>query len=342
MQERAAEVDLVFAKDRGASPHEAGRPPRPTGLRRLAALDPREAEFARRGFPPCEPSAQGRLEAIGRAFIAGYGRALADANPPALLRFAEEDGARRGFVMEGAAMGAAIADALSWRGARLGGLLAQAGPRYGYLLHVGAGWAMARLPWRRGVIRRALDPVHHWLADDGMGFHDLYFHHGRVLAGWRRVRGAGYAPRAYAQGLGRALWFLGGADPQAVRRLVAAMPQHERADLWSGVGLACAYAGGADPQALAALAATLPADARAGFRQGCAFAAEAHACAGPAPAHAAAVIRALLGAEPAAVAALVRAERARLDASAAGPTPPYERWRRAVQRRLDGLPGDGR
>ena len=64
---------------------------------------------------------------------------------------------------------------------------------------------------------------------------------------------AGYALQVADQGMGRALWFYGGADVERVAAAITAFPAARRADLWSGIGLASVYAGGADAGELAEL-----------------------------------------------------------------------------------------
>jgi hypothetical protein len=89
---------------------------------------------------------------------------------------------------------------------------------------------------------------------DGFGFHEGYFHWRRYQDGkWLRRNLRGYQLRAFDQGLGRSLWFIGGADSEQISKLLAAFPASRLPDLWSGVGLACAYAGGADPAQVSSL-----------------------------------------------------------------------------------------
>jgi hypothetical protein len=63
---------------------------------------------------------------------------------------------------------------------------------------------------------------------------------------------AWYANRAIDQGIGRAMWFVGGADAAVVTQLLGKFPDHRLADLYSGAGLAATYAGGADEAELRA------------------------------------------------------------------------------------------
>src|SRR5215211_6787149 len=228
------------------------RPEQPTLRARTASrlrlgvlgIGPDEAGFDRRGFAGAP---RRRLELVGRTFVSGYRAALRDDDPGALAAaLAPVDRELSGFAWEGAAMGVALRDALApWRPARLPALLAGPGRAHRYMVHVGAGWALARLRRAPAAIR-SLDPVLRWLALDGYGFHQGYFQPARHLHAGDRPRGfAGYAARAFDQGLGRSLWFAQAAQPEAVRRAVGAFEETRRPDLWSGVALAAAYAGGA-------------------------------------------------------------------------------------------------
>src|SRR5581483_5717945 len=165
--------------------------------RRFLTLSPDEAKFAKRGFQPADPARQAAMESIGETFLCGYIAALgADDAGDVLPLVGALPAHRCGFAAEGAAMGFAVADALPFARARLPGYLTAVEGRFAYLTHVGVGWAMARLPWRRRALLAELDPLLQWLAFDGMGFHDAYFHFFRVRAGWRRQT-TGYPARAY-------------------------------------------------------------------------------------------------------------------------------------------------
>lgn len=223
---------------------------------KLLRIPREETSFARRGFYTSCDSARLTLEQAGETFLRGYHAALADKGPLALA--ADLDAvslALRGFAYEGASMALAILDQIApWKRGRIQSLAAGPGLPHIYMVHVGVGWAMARLQIRLERRLGELDPLLRWLALDGFGFHEGYFHWRRYQDGKsmpRKLRG--YQLRAFDQGLGRSLWFLGGADSEQVVRLLAAFPTSRHADLWSGIGLACAYAGGADPSHVSSL-----------------------------------------------------------------------------------------
>lgn len=301
--------------------------------RGLFRIDTRQASFAARGFAATSAAKQVRLEHVGRTFLDGFNMALMEDDVGSVrdgfVGIADDD---LGFAVEGAAMGFAVADAISLSGGRLERWLQRAGGEFTYLIHVGAGWALARTPWRRRAITAAADPVHGLLIYDGLGFHDAYFHPRRIADGWRRLT-RGYAARVYDQGIGRALWFSSGADPYAAARRIAALDASRHADLWSGLALALAYAGPAesgDIERLRIAAGRHLAD----LFLGAAFAAEAHARAGCRPAHTVEAVAELCGLDVGDAVAIVRSVRGRLRENA--PTA-YERWRNGVRAELVGL-----
>jgi len=103
-----------------------------------------------------------------------------------------------------------------------------------YMVHVGAGWACARLPWLRRGIERAIskfDRVLGWLVIDGFGFHQGYFHWPRAADPPAHL--SEHAMHVYYQGLGRSLWFVRGADPLNISRTVAAFEPRYQGDAWS-------------------------------------------------------------------------------------------------------------
>lgn len=293
-----------------------------------------EATFARRGFRVSDAKAQQRLEQIGSVFLQGYHAVLEEDAPEALaLRLCNVDAELRGFAFEGAAMALTLLDHFSlWKGKRLQAFLNGPGAAHTYMVHVGAGWALARVPWLRRHVRQCLarlDPMLCWLVVDGYGFHEGYFN-------WRRAierqtvpnQLSGYARRVFDQGLGRSLWFVEGADVLRVSSTVASFDPERHVDLWSGVGLACAYAGGVDQADVEALRMAAHAYAPQ-LAQGAAFAAKARQRANNPAAHTEMACKVLCGISPEAAALVtdVALERLRDD----GEEPAYEVWRRRIQ-----------
>jgi hypothetical protein len=223
-----------------------------------------------------------------------------------------------------------------WRGRRFARFVAGAAAAHAYMAHVGAGWALARtslrLAWRFGP----LDPLLRWLMLDGCGFHAGYFHSRDTIDRQLRPRALrGHARNIFDQGLGRALWFVNGADAAAIAGAVATFPRTRQGDLWSGVGLAAAYAGGADDGDLAALLV-----AAAGFRpelgQGAAFAAKARERAGNPAEHTERACRVICGDGAAEAAAVTDLALDGLDLGDPGVA--YAAWRAEIRRRIGVVP----
>lgn len=262
---------------------------------RLLRQDMAQVDFGLRRFRLRPGPARQTLESAGRAFLTGLNAALcADSLSELAHDVTEVDSDLEGFAWEGAGMGAAIRDLLTPR-ARVAALLAGPAAAYPHLVHVGVGWAYARLRRRPGG-RLPLDPLLRWLAWDGYGFHRGFFAADRVIGGQRLEPGLSQAQRAVRdQGLGRALWFHECADPDAVALRVAEFASARRADLWSGVGLAATYAGGATDDELARLV-VLAGRYHADLAQGSAFAAKARLVSTIVPAHVESAVRILTGA----------------------------------------------
>jgi hypothetical protein len=257
-------------------------------MRRLLEISAREVEFDRRGFTCSDPEVREHLETVGRTFLQGYSAAMTHDDQNLLAESLDQiQSEQRGFAYEGAAMALALQDGIMFRSNALSRFAKGAGRRHIYMLHVGAGWAYARLPWTRRRIERAfakLDPVLRWLAIDGYGFHQGYFGgKTHAISDLSAVRLSEHGRHVFYQGLGRSLWFIEGADVRRISRSISQFSPLYHNDAWSGVGLACAYAGGIAPAAIAELRQKSGSYAAA-LAQGAAFAAKARQLAGnPAP-----------------------------------------------------------
>lgn len=305
-----------------------------TVRKRLFGISLEEVSFLRRGFLQTEPLLQKYLEQIGGVFIHGYHAALKETNFEDLSTELDEvDHNLVGFAYEGAAMALALLDQITfWNKRRLGSFLKGPGAPHAYMVHVGAGWALARLRRRVAGPLKRLDPLLGWLVVDGYGFHEGYFHWSKAVNGQKVPRHiSGYARRVFDQGLGRSLWFVNGADVARIPLTIADFDQSRRADLWSGVGLACAYAGGVDRVAVEQLRETAN-GYQAQLAQGAAFAAKARQRAGNPVAHTALACEVLCGLSADAAAALTDSVLKNLPIDA--PIPDYELWRQRVQARF--------
>ncbi len=298
--------------------------------RRLFAIPIEEVSFARRGFRGGTEEVHALLQRVGQSFLAGYHGALEERSLEGLTaRLEEIDADHRGFAFEGAAMALTLLDVLMpWR-RRLRALLAGSGAAHVYMVHIGAGWAIARLPPARRAVLRGLDPLLRWLALDGYGFHQGFFHWPRAIVEHQIPnRLKGYAARAFDQGLGRSLWFVEGAEVSRVAATIATFPDSRHADLWSGIGLACAYAGGVDRAEVEDLMQAAG-DFGSQMAQGSAFAAEARQRAGNPAAHTEQACRVLCRRSAEDAAKLTHAARRDLPGDAEEPA--FEVWRRRIQ-----------
>jgi hypothetical protein len=312
-------------------------------LTSVLRISQEETTFAKRGFCGDDTQIQQHLENIGRIFLQGYHAAIATDDLEALtsqLTAVEVD--KRGFAFEGAAMGLALLDFLTpWKRRRIQNFLSGAGAAHIYMVYVGLGWCLARIPWglERYIARLGNssfpDPLLGWLAIDGYGFHAGYFQHRRYID-LQIVPQAlsDDAKQVFDQGLGRSLWFVHGADIHQIHITINRFHPSRQADLWSGVGLACTYAGGVNRQSLETLrilaGAYLP-----HLAQGAAFAAKARQRANNIVLHTEIACEVLCGmsVEAAATTTDVALEDLPIDSY----LPKYEVWRRRIQKQFTGL-----
>ncbi|MEV4555570.1 DUF1702 family protein [Kitasatospora sp. NPDC049285] len=299
--------------------------------------------FEGRGFPVTPTPATRRLEAVPQAVVCGFEWGIDARSQWEVERRLElVDADQRGFAYEGATMAFTILDTMG-RGHRTRDLLDGPGKPHIFLAYIGIGFAMARLPrpvWKKVLpeLSSPYHPVMSWLAVDGYGFDLAYFHTRRWIDEQRRPapypwQGApGYFHRAVDQGIGRALWFINGGNPEQVGSAVRKFDGSRQADLWSGVGLAATFAGGSDAAGLDVLHAEAGLH-RAELAQGSVFATKARHYAGHVPEHSAAACAALTGLTVPAAAAL--ADECAVEAGAgSADRPAYELWRSRLHARL--------
>lgn len=305
----------------------------------IFGLSMEEATFERRGFSPCSERAQARLERVGKTFLEGYLAALRATTEEGLHKELEQvELERRGFAYEGSAMALGLMDILlPWRRDRWSSFTRRFAQQHIYMMHVGLGWALARLRRRPDRYLARLDPLVCWLALDGYGFHECYFNWRRVMLEHRRpARLSGYALNAFDQGVGRALWFVNGADGARIAEVIGRFPSVRRGDLWSGVGLAAAYAGGVDEDSLRALA-QLSGSHHRSMAQGVLFATETRINAGNLATHTTLACRVICGITADRASEIVTTERRELPYG--GDVPAYEIWRHRIQSHFS--PGSG-
>lgn len=302
----------------------------PAGWRRLVALRPGMVDFQRRGFRTEPAEVRTVLEAGAGAFLAGFNAELATpaGEAPDLDHLPPH---HRGFAAEGAAMAAALLDhARPFGGRRLAAVRQRHAARYTYLLHVGSGWALAKLRRSRLGGLGAEEPLLRWLGYDGMGFCQAFFATERQLRRWYRHhdRCPSTCDIRY-QGMGRSLWFRECGDPEAVARRIRLLPPRHRGDAWSGAALAATYAGGVSAPDYAALHRWAVGH-HAELAQGAAFGAEAWRLSGHVPAFARLAVDRLAGATVEQAAEWTWAARAGLDRPGAD-ADDYRSWRVRIQ-----------
>lgn len=314
-------------------------------LRRLAMAPSLAAvTFAERGFPARPSPVTERLESIPQSVICGFEWAL-DARDQWEVerRLALVETEMRGFAYEGATMAFTIRDVM--RGERTREFLLGPAQPHIFLTYIGIGFAMARLPrrlWSKVLPDLGGSPYYptmSWLAVDGYGFDRAYFDTKRWVDGrfvprpYPWAGDSAYFLRAVDQGIGRALWFIHGADVAEVAQRVAGFPGERRADLWSGVGLAATFAGGASGLPLKRMR-DLAGEHAPELGVGTVLAAKARDYAGYVPDFIEAATLALGGVTVEECVAL--ADRTEDASRAGGPLPPYELWRRAIRAHFAG------
>ncbi|HEY1573751.1 MAG TPA: DUF1702 family protein [Pseudonocardiaceae bacterium] len=290
-----------------------------------------------RGFHKKSPESQALLERIGATFLEGYAYAAeARTTDDAERRLEQLTDRFRGFAYEGAGMGFAVRDGLPLGPTTLNEqFLAGPGDPHVYMVYVGIGWAMARLPRFRWPDPKKLDSLLLWLLLDGYGFHQAYFHTEKYVRQqyqdlafpWPAKGSSDYANRAMDQGIGRALWFICGTDPVLTTSTVDEFDERRRGDLYAGIGLAATYAGGAPEDELITLWERAG-QYRPQLAQGCCFAVECRIRAGNLVPHNEVAAQVLCGrsAQDTAQVALDHRPNDPVDLD----LPAYEVWRLAV------------
>jgi hypothetical protein len=303
--------------------------------KQIFGINPEEITFSRRGFREGNPAVKKRLEEVGGAFLLGYHAALLRGRAQGLEEQLEPLRPDfRGFAYEGAAMGLALLDWLTpWNRSRIPDFLKGAGDPHTYMVHVGAGWIMARVPGRIESFMDRFDPLLRWLLVDGYGFHEAFFHGKKYLNGGavpRRVRG--YAQRVFHQGFGRCLWFMEGGSVARIAESISRFSQEWFCDLWSGVGLASVYAGEISEAELMLLREKAG-EFQPQLAQGAAFAAKARERVGNLTAYHDLACSILCGMNAHAAAAITDEQLENLPIT--GSVPAYEIWRKRIQQKFN-------
>ncbi|MFI9816561.1 DUF1702 family protein [Saccharothrix variisporea] len=308
--------------------------------RRLLTPNLSETLMETRGFRVKNEAGKELLETVGAMFLAGYAHAVEAREPRDAERELEKLPTRfKGFAYEGAGMGFAILDGMPFGHSRhVERFLEGRAADHVYMVYVGIGWAMARLPRFRWPRSAATDPLLRWLVLDGYGFHQAYFKTDKYVHGqyvdrdfpWPAEGPRAYTNRALDQGIGRAMWFVGGTDPEYVADLIDGFAEHRREDLYAGAGLAATYAGGVTEDELELFRQR--SGRHAGIvAQASAFAAEARVKAGLMVPHTGLATQVFCGTTPE-VAAKVTQDVRPAPPITDGTEPAFEVWRQRIAR----------
>jgi hypothetical protein len=305
---------------------------------RIFLPDQSEVTWEGRGFYAPDAQRQANLEKVVTKFLEGFAYGMGGRSLPDMESSLEMiEPTFRGFAYEGCAMALAVRDGIApvnrhW----VRDLLASRGAAHIYMAYIGVGWAMARLPRVRWRAIAPRDPLLRWLALDGYGFHQAFFHTGKYvenqyqapIPGWPSA----YANRVADQGIGRALWFVNGSDVARVADMIGKFAPSRQADLWSGAALASVYAGGAEAAELEEMV-RLAGPYRSNAAQGAAFAAGARVLAGlvtPGTELGVKVHCDMSAAEAAAITDEAKLGLPETD----GPVPAFELWRERIRQRF--------
>ena len=295
--------------------------------RTLFGIPSEKAVFSRPGFAP---EAWLRFQPVAHSLVEGYHATLEDSRFEVLVsRLNAFEPELHGFAYEGAGMGLAALDCIApWKN-RLQAFVEGPGAPYIYPIYVGVGLALARMRRNPERFLKRLDPLLGWVVVDGYGFHEGFFSRRRYID-QRAVPAhlSSYGRRLFDQGLGRCIWFSGGALVEPIAALIATFPKSRQIDLWSGVGLACAYAGGASRTELETLL-RVARPYRFQLARGAAVAAQGHLQAGHVPPHTELACELFCGLSSDRAAHILTTARENLPVN--GEEPAYEIWRQRTQ-----------
>jgi hypothetical protein len=224
---------------------------------RVLGLSLDEASFDRHGFPGSGSPSRAHLEHVIHTFIMGYNTALHEADLSRLVHRLDSsfEPGFVGFAYEGAGLYFAVTDLLIPRAqSRLAAFTNGPGQRHDFIAAVGAGFAIARAPFglrRLAGYQAKLHPMIAWCLADGYGFHQAFFDWKRFVEGGQ-IAPASFSPQNRAlfdAGVGRAMWWVFGADPSSIAAAISRADGHRQAEMWTGLGTALAYAAGGPPGA---------------------------------------------------------------------------------------------
>jgi hypothetical protein len=217
----------------------------------LLRISPDEVSFARRGFPAPKSESRTHLQKVIQTFVDGYNIALIECDMAGLARNLDSSFTPEfvGFAYEGAGLYFGLLDLLIPQSeSRLAVFTGSAASKHDYIATVGAGFAVARVPFglrRLQSYQRKLDPGIAWCIADGYGFHQGFFHWRRFVAN-REAAPECLSPqnrKLFDAGVGRAMWWVFGANPADLSTAISRFDENRQGEMWTGIGTALGYAG---------------------------------------------------------------------------------------------------
>ena len=208
-----------------------------------------EASLSYQRFPGRNSPSRKHLEAILHAFVDGYNLTVVQPDTKELARELDSSIPPEylGFAYEGTGLYFALMDLLIPGSKRLDAFTRSEGAPHEHIAMVGAGFAIARVPFARFRLesyQKKLNEYTAFLIADGYGFHDGFFK-------WKDfVDGRKPAPESlisqnrilYDSGIARAMWWVYGADPDGIAGAISRFSEERRAEMWAGIGVALSYA----------------------------------------------------------------------------------------------------
>jgi len=274
------------------------------------------------------------LESIGSSFLDGYHDSLTSKSLTSLCKTLDQkENIYSGFAYEGAAMGLVITDFFRFKSnRRFYHFLQNEGSHHAYMLHVGAGWAYAKLPLNIEKVTLKYDPLLRWLIIDGYGFHQAYFKTRQYVYEKKKPKLSPVATPIFYQGVGRCLWFIEGTSVRRITDRIKTFPVAYHPDLWAGIGLAAVYAGVVEAYELKQLK-QLSGEYEAHLMQGAAFAAKARQRAENVLAYTEMAVKILTGLDLNEAALITDEALAQISTSKIEKTE-YETWRMLIRDKL--------
>jgi hypothetical protein len=213
-----------------------------------------EAEFEVRGFSK-EEAAQERLENVAKVVVTGYNTALEFGYSKELfMNIKTVKTELNGFYNEGVGMGLYTLDLFSiFNQNRFWNFIKNEGKNHEYMSYIGAGIACGvfKRPFKKFLEKAS--PTSGLLILNGIGFYYGYFKPKKTLKNLyvpKSVIGDSFYLECYDNGIGRALWFVNGGNPDKIKKTITEFPLSRHAAIWSGVGLAATYAGGVSQEVI--------------------------------------------------------------------------------------------